>query len=216
MLGRIGKVTIAALAAGAVAVAATSIARHADAARTEARQATLSNLQAAYDGESNAHNRYLAFAQRAEQEGYGPVASLFRAAARAEEVHAANHAVVIRKLGGTPKATITTPDVLSTKENLAAAIKGESYERDTMYPEFLKQARAAGNRDAIQTFNEARTAETEHAKLYTAALGGLSGLQGNTGKTYYVCTVCGYTTEKLDFAKCPSCFSPKEKYIAVS
>jgi rubrerythrin len=216
MLGRIGKITIAALAAGAVTVGVTSIAGRADAARTDARQATLSNLQAAYDGESNAQNRYLAYARRAEAEGYTPVASLFRAAARAEQVHAANHAVVIRELGGSPTATITTPDVLSTKENLAAAIKGESYERDTMYPEFLKQARAAGNRAAIKTFNEARTAETEHAKLYTAALGNMDQLQGSTGRTYYVCTVCGYTTEKLDFAKCPSCFSTKDKYIAIA
>ena len=112
---------------------------------------TLDNLQAGFNGESNAHSRYLAFAEKADQEGYGEVASLFRAAAKAEEVHAANHAAVIKKMGGTPEAKIETPVVKSTKENLEAAIKGESYERDTMYPEFLKQARAEGNRDAVQT-----------------------------------------------------------------
>jgi rubrerythrin len=176
---------------------------------------TLDNLQAAYNGESNAHARYLAFADKAQQEGYGQVASLFRAAARAEEIHAANHAVVIKKLGGTPQAKIETPDVKSTKENLLAAIKGETYERDVMYPNFIKQARAERNTDALQTFNYAKTAEAEHAALYTSAENQLAQLKGK-GETYYVCTICGYTTKKMDFEKCPSCFNPKEKYVAVS
>lgn len=176
---------------------------------------TLENLQAAFNGESNAHARYLAFAQQADKEGYGKAASLFRAAAKAEEIHARNHAEVIKKLGGTPEAKIETPQVKSTKENLAAAIKGESYERDVMYPAFLKVARADRNRDAIQTFNYAKTAEAEHAKLYAEALDNLPQMKG-AGQEYYVCTVCGYTTTKMDFAKCPSCFSPKHKYDKVS
>lgn len=176
---------------------------------------TLDNLETAFNGESNAHAKYLAFAEKAQAEGYGPVASLFRAAARAEEIHAANHAEVIKKMGGTPTAKVETPEVKTTKENLEAAIKGESYERDVMYPDFLKQARAERNKDAIQTFNYAKTAETEHARLYTEALSKLPTLKG-AGVTYFVCTVCGYTTTKLDFAKCPSCFSPKEKYEKVS
>ena len=176
---------------------------------------TLDNLQAGFNGESNAHARYLAFAEKAGQEGYGEVASLFRAAAKAEGVHAANHAVVIKKLGGTPEAKVEAPVVGSTKENLEAAIKGESYERDTMYPEFLKQARAEGNRDAVQTFNYAKTAEAEHAKLYSEALNNLAKLKGSKAKDYYVCTVCGYTTAKMDFSKCPSCFTHKDKYEKV-
>ena len=177
---------------------------------------TLDNLQAGFNGESNAHARYLAFAEKAAEEGYGEVASLFRAAAKAEEVHAANHAAVIKKMGGTPLAKIETPVVKSTKENLEAAIKGESYERDTMYPDFLKQARAEGNRDAVQTFNYAKTAEAEHAKLYSEALNNLPKLKGSKEKDYYVCIVCGYTTPQLDFSKCPSCFSHKDKYEKVS
>lgn len=177
---------------------------------------TLDNLQAAYNGESNARARYLAFAEKADQEKFGEVASLFRAAAKAEETHANNHSAVIKKMGGTPQAKIENPVVKSTKENLEAAIKGESYERDTMYPEFLKRARADGNKDAIETFNFAKTAESEHAKLYMAALNDLAKLQGSKAKTYYVCTVCGYTTPKLDFSKCPSCFSHKDRYEKVS
>jgi rubrerythrin len=177
---------------------------------------TLDNLQTAFNGESNAHARYVAFAGKADKEGYGEVASLFRAAAKAEEIHAANHATVIRKMGATPQAKIDTPEVKSTKENLEAAIKGETYERDTMYPEFLKQARAERNRDAVKTFNQARTAEVEHAKLYTKALGNLAQLKGTKSKEFAVCPVCGFTAEKVDFSKCPSCFTPKEKFLKVS
>lgn len=177
---------------------------------------TLENLQAAYNGESNAHARYLAFAEKADKEGFGAAASLFRAAARAEEIHAANHAKVIKKQGAEPALKLDKVDVKTTSENLAAAIKGETYERDTMYPEFLAAARAAKDRDAIETFNFAKTAEAEHAKLYKAALDELDKSKGPSKTTYYVCTVCGMTTTKVDFVKCPSCFQPKEKYVTVS
>jgi len=182
---------------------------------TTASSSTLENLQAAYNGESNAHARYLAFATKADAEGYVQVASLFRAAARAEEIHAVNHAVVIKKMGDTPTAKIEKPTVKTTKENLAAAIQGETYERDTMYPEFLKEARAKRNIDAIQTFNYAKSAEAEHARLYADALKDLEQMRVK-GVTYYVCTVCGFTTTKLDFNKCPSCFNSKDKYVVVS
>ncbi len=176
---------------------------------------TLQNLQIAFNGESNAHARYLAFAQKADQEGYLQAAVLFRAAARAEEIHAANHAVVIKKLGATPQAKIEKAEVKSTLENLQAAIKGETYEKDVMYPDFLKQARVEKNKDAIQTFNFAKGAEVEHAKLYTLASKDLPGMKVANVR-YYVCSVCGYTVKKIDFEKCPACFNPKEKYIAVS
>lgn len=176
---------------------------------------TLENLQTAYNGEQNAHSRYLAFARQADTEGYGQVASLFRAAARAEEVHAANHAKVIKQMGGDPTARIETPTVKTTRENLEAAIKGETYEKDTMYPEFLKQARAQGNVQATKTFNLAKTAEEEHAKLFSAALAGLDKSKGSSGTAYYVCPTCGFTTAAVDFPKCPSCFSPKEKFEQV-
>ena len=177
---------------------------------------TLENLQAAFNGESNAHARYLAFAHQAESEGYGEVASLFRAAARAEEIHAANHAEIISELGGVPQAHIESPTVKSTRENLEAAIQGESYERDTMYPEFLKQARSDRNTHAVRTLNLARTAEIEHARLFTAALSNLEQLKGIGGAVFYVCGVCGLTTREVDFSKCPSCFSSKEIFEKVS
>jgi rubrerythrin len=176
---------------------------------------TLQNLQTAFNGERNAHARYLAFAEKSDQEGYFQIASLFRAAAKAEGIHANNHEVEIKRLGGTAQAKMEKTDVESTKENLEAAIKGETYERDVMYPDFYKQARAVGDAGAVQTFNYARGAETEHAALFTNALGNMATMRVK-GVTYYVCTVCGYTTTNMDFAKCHTCFSSKDKYVAVS
>lgn len=176
----------------------------------------LDNLQTAYNGESNAHARYLAFAAKADQEQHGEIASLFRAAARAESIHAANHAAVIKHLGGTPEAKIETPGVRSTRENLEAAIKGESYERDTMYPQFHKRARAESKREAVRTLNLAQMAEAEHARLYIDALSTLEKLRNSKVKEYFVCTVCGFTSAKPDLSKCPSCFSHKDKFERVS
>ena len=177
---------------------------------------TIENMQAAFNGESNAHARYLAFAKQAESENYGEVASLFRAAARAEEIHAANHASVIKEMGAIPMAKIEAPEVKSTRENLESAIKGETYERDTMYPDFLKQARADRNKAALKSLNFAKTAEEEHAKLYTAALSGLERLKNSQAVTFYVCPKCGFTTRSMDFSKCPSCFTPKESFEHVA
>ena len=144
------------------------------------RDRTVENLQTAFNGESNAHARYLAFAVKADQQGYGGVASLFRAAARAEEIHAANYLAEIQKLGGSAQAKIDSPEVKSTKENLEVSIRGERYERDIMYPDFYKQARAMGNNDAFRTFNYAREAEAEHAKLFEEAYRNLDNMRGKT------------------------------------
>ncbi len=176
-------------------------------------QKTLDNLMAAYNGESNAHAKYVEFAKKADQEGYLGAAALFRAAAQAEETHARNHAEVIRKLGGTPKADIKLPAIGTTAGNLRLAIEGESYERDTMYPAFIKEAQAAGNKDALRTFRMAVSAEAEHAKLYTQASSELPTWK--SGKTFYVCPTCGKTITTIDFAKCPVCFTEKDKFRTV-
>ncbi|MDE3188531.1 MAG: rubrerythrin family protein [Acidobacteriota bacterium] len=177
---------------------------------------TLDNMQAAFNGESNAHARYLAFANKADAEGYGQVASMFRAAARAEEIHASNHAAVIKTMGAVPQAKIDAPDVKSTRENLQAAIKGETYERDVMYPDFLRKAKLDRNRDAVKSLNFAKTAEAEHAKLYTEALNSLDQLKGSKSEAFYVCPTCGFTARTLPQEKCPSCFTPKGKFEKVA
>lgn len=208
-MNRLNSASRVALSLAACLVAVGQFAPRAHAATT------LENMQTAFNGESNAHARYLAFATQADKEGFGEVASLFRAAARAEEIHASNHAAVIKEMGGTPGAKIQTPEVKTTKENLEAAIKGETYERDTMYPDFLKQARADKNKAAVKSLNFAKTAEEEHAKLYTSALSNIENLKNTKAVTYYVCPKCGFTGRSFNFEKCPSCFTPKEKFEQV-
>jgi rubrerythrin len=174
-------------------------------AKTTPESTTLKNLISAYNGESNANVMYLAFAQQAHKEGYQEVASLFRAAARAEAIHRENHAKVIREMGGTPKNTIARPVVKSTVENLEKAIKGESYERDSMYPNFIKEAKQVGNKDAVQTFNYALEAEAGHAKLYTTAKNNLASWKQG-GRPLYVCPVSGYTTLDANSKDCSQTF----------
>lgn len=176
---------------------------------------TLENLQTAFDGESNANAKYLAFAKKADEEGYKKVASLFRAAARAEEIHKNNHAEVIEKMGGVPKANVKPAEVKTTAENLKGSIEGETYERDKMYTDFLAEARAAGNKDALRTFNFAKTSEGEHSKLYAEALANLDAWKSEK-TTFFVCSTCGYTTTDATLQKCPVDFTPKDKFESIS
>jgi rubrerythrin len=174
---------------------------------------TLDNLQTAFNGESNA--RYLAFAKQADEDGFGEVASLFRAAAKAEEIHARNHADVIRRMGATPNLKLEPIDVKTTQENLKAAIAGERYERDIMYPEFVEAAKRENATAAIRTFTYALKVEAVHAVLYQDAL---DNLRKRTGRkhTYYVCPDCGNTLEELNILKCMVCGHTKGGFIAVS
>ncbi len=176
---------------------------------------TLANLQEAYNGETNANAKYLEYAKKADSEGYGKVASLFRAAAFAEGVHIKNHAEVIKKMGGTPKAEVKLPEIKRTEENLKAAVEGETYERDTMYVDFMLEARRTGNKDALRTFNFAKIAEGEHAKLYKEALNNLDKWKGEK-MTFYVCQTCGFTTTDGNLQKCPIDFTPKEKFEVIN
>lgn len=175
---------------------------------------TLDNLQAAFNGESNASARYAEFAKKAEAEGYLAIASLFRATSKAEEIHARNHAEVIRKMNAEPKAVIETTVVKSTTENLLAAIDGEVYERDVMYPEFIKNARQNKESAAIRTFAFALETEAEHARLFQHAVKNLE--QMRSARTWYVCQVCGYTVQTLNFVRCLVCGHSKDKYATVN
>jgi rubrerythrin len=165
---------------------------------------TLQNLQAAYNGEANAHARYLAFADQAQHEEHYDVAGLFRAAAYAEYIHLERFGEEIRKVGVEPVPRIGTPIVKTTAENLrVAADEGEAYERDIIYPRFIKEAEADGNEGAVRAFQLARIAETQHFKLLKAALANLK-TTGIESRPYYVCRVCGYTSDH-PVRPCPGC-----------
>ncbi len=158
------------------------------------------NLQNAFAGESQANRRYLAFAQKAEVEGYSQVAKLFRAAAEAETVHAHNH---LRALDG----------IKSTKDNLLAAISGENYEYQKMYPQMIAVAADEAAKNALRSFTLANEVEKVHAALYQKAL---ESLGQNTVTDYYVCQVCGYTAEGEAPDDCPVCKAKKQAFRRVA
>jgi rubrerythrin len=178
---------------------------------------TVQNLLAAFEGESNAHAKYTAFAVKADADGLHGAASLFRAAARAEQIHAANHARVIKLLGGEAQCTIHEVAVKTTLENLKAALGGEQYEVDSMYPGFLEEATERNNTPAIRTFTGALEAEKTHARLYGEAIALLVGGKKDTwigaAREFYVCPVCGYTSEiEEEHERCPVCKCPWERF----
>src|SRR5664279_399443 len=170
-------------------------------------QVTVNNLLGAFEGESNANAKYTEFARRADADGLHGVASLFRAAARAEQIHANNHARAIRQLGGEPNATFHHIEVKSTLENLRAALSGEQHEIDVMYPELLKEAEARNNSTAIRTLDWALEAEKTHARLYNEAIALVEGGETHSWvgsvRNFYVCAVCGYTSETREGERCP-------------
>lgn len=147
-------------------------------------------LKEAFAGESQANRRYLAFAAKADQEGYSQAARLFRAAAAAETVHAHNHLRALKA-------------IRSTRENIQEAVAGETHEFKKMYPAMLEAARAEGNKDAERSFNYANEVEKVHARLYEQMLVDLAGTQA--AYPYYVCPVCGYTAEGEAPEVCPVC-----------
>jgi len=164
---------------------------------------TNDNLKAAFAGESQANRKYLAFAKKAEQDGYEGVAKLFRAAAEAETLHAHAH---LRVLGG----------IRTTEENLLEAVEGEGYEFQTMYPEFLAEAEKEGdNRAAIISFKHALKAEEVHHGLYQMALDKVKAGEDLSNQSIYLCTVCGNIEIGVLPETCPICGVPKSRFVEV-
>lgn len=173
------------------------------------------NLQAAYNGKSNAHIRYLAYARRAEAEDYGEVASLFRAAARAEEVHASGLAALILQTAAIPLAHIAVPQAGTTRDNLIAAIEESSRMQVPANPA-LGRLPPQVKKSATATLNIMSAAETQNAKLYTASLRKLDQLKGSDHATFYVCSSCGYVTRDPALASCPACSASKMNFEKVT
>lgn len=160
---------------------------------------TEQNLKDAFAGESQANRKYLAFAKKAERDGYPQVAKLFRAAAEAETVHAHAHLKTLNAIG-------------STEENLRDALSGETHEFSEMYPDMIAEAQAEGNKAAERSFTFANEVEKVHAALYKKALEHL-GQQEDVD--YYVCSVCGYTCETEAPDQCPVCKAKKTAFFKV-
>ncbi len=164
--------------------------------------ATTDNLQAAFAGESQANRKYLAFAKKADTDGFAQVAKLFRAAAEAETIHAHAH---LRVLGG----------VKGTLDNLAAAIEGEGHEFKSMYPEFLAAAQAEKQAAAVASFRNALAVEEVHYGLYADARAAVQKGQDLPSAAIYVCTVCGNTVLGSAPDTCSVCNAPKAKFAEI-
>ena len=160
---------------------------------------TQKDLMDAFAGESQANRKYLAFAKKAESEGFKQIEKLFRAAAEAETVHAHNH---LREAGG----------IKSTKENLEAAINGETFEFQKMYPGMIEDAKAEAIGGALKSFVYANEVEKVHADLYKKAL---AAMGSNPDTDYYVCQVCGNTVEGEAPDECSVCKAKKQAFKKV-
>ncbi len=160
---------------------------------------THDNLKEAFAGESQANQKYRAFAKKAEQDGFANVAKLFRLTAEAERIHAEGH---LRSLEG----------VGTTAENLETAINGETYEFKEMYPPMVKQAESDQHK-AKRMFDYAVAAEEVHAKLYTLALEAVKQGKDLTGVEFYLCPVCGYIEMGKPTNPCPVCGAKPDKFV---
>lgn len=164
--------------------------------------ATKDNLQAAFAGESQANRKYLAFAKKAELDGFPQVAKLFRAAAEAETVHAHAH---LRVLGG----------VKATLDNLKAAVEGEAHEFKSMYPTFISEAVAEKNKGAEISFKNANAVEEIHYGLYSNAAAAVEKGKDLPAATIHVCEICGNTVIGGAPDKCAVCNAPKAKFVEI-
>ena len=163
---------------------------------------TRKNLYAAFVGEAKAYHRLLAFARKADDEGYAQIAKLFRAVAAAEGVHTERH---LRLMGEAV--------VQDTESNLRSSFERETTVNEITYPQFIRQAEEEGERAAALTFGQARDVEERHAALYKHALGAM--LRDET-TDYYVCQVCGHVAEREAPDQCPICKAARNKFRLVA
>ncbi len=161
------------------------------------RDMTKANLEAAFAGESQAHMKYLIFADQAEKDGLPNVARIFRANAYAEQVHATGHFKVMKKLE-------------DTSSNLQTGINGETFEVEEMYPAYHAVAELQDERGAMRSTRWAMEAEKVHAELYTEAKQAVDSGQDATVEKMYVCSVCGWTGVGEPPDNCPLCNAKKE------
>ena len=165
--------------------------------------ATIDNLKEAFAGESQANRTYLAFAKKAESDGYPQIAKLFRAAAEAETVHAHAHLRVMEGIKG-------------TEENLQAAVEGEGFEFQEMYPKFLAEAEKENNQGAAISFKNALAVERIHHGLYKEALDSLKAGNDLPESSIFVCGVCGNTVNGEPPDRCPVCKAPKSRFSEIA
>ena len=163
---------------------------------------TKENLKDAFAGESQANQKYRAYAKKAEREGFPNIAKLFKTAAEAERIHAEGHFSALDGIG-------------TTVENIKAAIGGETYEYKEMYPPMLEQAEKEDHK-AKRMFKYAAVAEDVHAQLYKLALAAAEQGKDLEETEFYLCPVCGHIEFGKPKANCPICGTLASKYVKLS
>jgi len=156
-------------------------------------------LKAAFAGESQAAEKYMVFAEQADEEGFPNIATLFRAISFAETRHARNHLRVMK-------------GVNSTADNLAAAFAGESFEIDEMYPAYGEIAKVQKNAQASRSIKYAVKAEMDHKWMYSEARDKAVDGKDIAAQPVSVCLVCGHTAIGAVPDKCPVCAAAREYY----
>lgn len=164
------------------------------------KEQTEANMKAAFAGESQAHMKYMNFSDKADREGKPNIARLFKAVSFAEKIHASSHLKALGQIG-------------STEENLKAALAGETYEVNEMYPAFLKAAQEEGEKVAGRSMDWALASEKTHAALYDTAIKAAGKGEDMAVGVISVCGVCGYTVEGEPPDKCPVCGALKDKFV---
>ena len=164
---------------------------------------TLQNLLVIYEEEVNIQTHYIAYAQRAEEEGYRGAAALFRAVAKASEISVKRLLKSIQKLGGFPHIVIESFPVDTTRQNLDTAARVEQFEWKRLYPQFVEEARRENILEPIEAMTWAKTAQNQHAGLFRRAMDSLE--EWRADRTFYVCSVCGYSLMGRPGRQCPSC-----------
>ena len=163
---------------------------------------TKENLDVAFSGESQAYQKYSAFAKKAEKDGLTNIAKLFRTTAQAERIHAEGHLKAMDKIG-------------STLENLEAAIGGETYEFEDMYPPMYEQA-VEEKHKAKRMFGYAIEAEKVHAELYQKALEAVKAGKDLDEVNIYLCPTCGYIELGIPTENCPVCGVKASTFIQIA
>jgi rubrerythrin len=158
-------------------------------------------IKEAFAGESKAYIRNLAFARKAERDGYPQIARLFRAVAEAEKVHAEEYLHYLEGVIG------------DTEENLKTAFENEIRAKTDYYPAFIKEAFSLKREDVAWSFIRSRDMEERHAKLYKEAL---TAILTDKEMEYHVCQVCGYVFEKDLPERCPVCGALKKNFNSIT
>lgn len=177
---------------------------------------TVKNLKEAIAGETGARTKYQKFSEKAAADGYLNISKLFEATAAAENVHIKNHNTVLKAIGEaeyTPAPP--TIEAKTTEENLESGIEGETYEFETMYPNFIKTAQNDKQQDAVKTFTWAKETEQIHAETYEMILTILQekGDDAEVPGVWYVCPVCGNLEYMIDgITVCEFCGNPIDKF----